>query len=145
MLVEIGPVPSQSALAYVAFCRGRLAEVAADPGDLAATLTPELREALDLVLDDWERVARADPIFFWAQDSEVAQVEYRFVAFVRIVLGGDAIGRTSESADDHDAELRRPFRVALVNGTLAALEREGSASAALAAELRAQWPDDDIT
>ena len=41
-------------------------------------------------------------------------------------------------------ELRRPFRVALVNGILAALEREGGGSAALAAELRADWPDDDI-
>lgn len=143
--MEIGPVPSQSALAYVAFCRDRLAEVAADPGDLAATLTPELLEAFRLGLDSWEQTAQTGPVFLWSLDMDVAQVEYQFVAFVRIVLGGDAIGRTSESADDHDAELRRPFRVALVNGTLNALEREGSASAALAAELRAEWPDDDIT
>ena len=145
MFVEIGPVPSESALAYVAFCRARLAEVAADPGDLASTLTPDLLETLRQGLDDWERLARKRPVFLWSQDIEVEQVEYRFVAFVRIVLGGDPIGRTSESAHDHDVELRRPFRVALVNGTLAALEREGPGSAALAAELRAQWPDDDIT
>ena len=59
-----------------------------------------------------------------------------------MVVEGDPIGRTSERAPD--AELRRPFRVALLNGTLAALEREGGSSAALAAELRADWPDDDI-
>jgi hypothetical protein len=144
MLVEIGPVPSQSALAYVAFCRERLAEVAADPGDLALTLTPDLLASFRALLDSWERIARADPVFVWSFETEVANVEYQFVAFVRIVLGGDPIGRTSESADDPEVELRRPFRVALVNGNLTALEREGPGSAALAAELRAQWPDDDI-
>jgi hypothetical protein len=145
MLVEIGPVPSESALAYVKFCRNRLAEVAADPGDLAAMLTPELLAELRVGLDSWEQVAQAGPVFVWSQDMDLAQVEYQFVAFVRIVLVGDLIGRTSESADDHDAELRRPFRVALVNGTLAALEREGHGSAELAAELRSPCPDDDIT
>jgi hypothetical protein len=144
MLVEIGPVPSQSALAYVAFCRDRLAEVVADPGDLASALTPELLASFAAGLESWELVARTGPVFLWSLDIEVAQVEYQFVAFVRIVLGGDPVGRTSESANDREVELRRPFRVALVNGTLAALEREGQGSAALAAELRAQWPDDDI-
>jgi len=145
MLVEVGPVPSPSATAYVAFCRERLAELQADPDTLAATLTPDLVDRFHGLLDRWEQVAAAGPVFIWDLDVDVETVEYDFVAFVRVVLGGDPIGRTSESAADRQAELRRPFRVALVNGILQALEHEGPGSAALAAELRAQWPDDDIT
>ena len=144
MLLEVGPVPSESAAAYVAFCRERLAEVVADPGDLVATLTPDVAERFTVMLDVWQQIAEAGPVFNWEQDIDVEALEYAFVAFVRVVLGSDPIGRSSESADDPEVELRRPFRVALVNGTLNALEREGSGSAALAAELRAQWPDDDI-
>ena len=144
MLLELGPVPSPSAIAYVEFCRYRLAEVVADPGDLATTLTPDVVDLFTGLLDRWQRIAEAGPVFAWAQEINVESLEYHFVAFVRVVLGGDPIGRTSESADDREVELRRPFRVALVNGILIALEGEGQGSAALAAELRAQWPDDDI-
>lgn len=144
MLVEVGPVPSESAIAYVAFCRERLAEVVADPGDLAGTLTPDVVALFEGLLDHWEAIARSGPVFDWSEDLPVEAVEYHFVAFVRVVLLGDPIGRTSERAGDAAAQVRRPFRVALVNGLLVALEREGSGSAALAAELRAQWPDDDI-
>ncbi len=144
MLLELGPVPSPSAIAYVEFCRYRLAEVVADPGDLAATLTPDVVGLFTALLDRWQQIAESGPMFTWVQEINVESLEYHFVAFVRVVLGGDPIGRTSESADDREVELRRPFRVALVNGTLIALEGEGQGSAALAAELRAQWPDDDI-
>jgi len=144
MLLELGPVPSSSAIAYVAFCRERLAEVVAEPGDLAPTLTPDVAALFGGLLDRWQEIAEAGAVFAWTQEINVETLEYHFVAFVRVVLGSDPIGRSSESADDRQAELRRPFRVALVNGILTALEREGSGSAALAAELRAQWPDDDI-
>jgi hypothetical protein len=145
MLVELGPVPSSSAIAYVAFCRERLAELQADPDQVAPTLTPELVARFQGLLDLWEEIAESGPVFSWELEVDVEEVEYDFVAFVRVVLGGDQIGRTSESAADQQAELRRPFRVALVNGILTALEREGPSSAGLAAELRVQWPDDDIT
>jgi len=145
MLVELGPVPSSSAIAYVAFCRERLAELEADPDVLATTLTPDLVARFQRLLDLWMDIAETGPVFSWELEVDVESVEYDFVAFVRVVLGGDPIGRTSELAADQQAELRRPFRVALVNGILQALEREGPASASLAAELRAQWPDDDIT
>jgi hypothetical protein len=50
-------------------------------------------------------------------------------------------GNTEPAAD---VALRRPFRIALTNGILNALEAEGKASGELARELRENWPDDDL-
>jgi len=144
MLVEVGPVPSASALAYIAFSRGMLTELVARHGKETPSVSPEMAGEFEHTLDRWEEIARSGPVFMWTYERDVEEIEYRFVAFVRLVLEGDPLGRTSERVIDDETELRRPFRVALVNGTLGALEREGGGSAALAAELRADWPDDDI-
>ena len=96
MLLELGPVPSVSAIAYVAFCRDRLAEIVAEPGELAATMTPEVAERFSLLLDAWQQAADAGPVFVWEQDIDVEALEYHIVAFVRVVLGSDPIGRSSE-------------------------------------------------
>jgi hypothetical protein len=122
-----------------------LAELVTRHGKASPSVSPEMAEEFGRTLDRWEEIARSGPVFTWSYERDVEEIEYRFVAFVRLVLEGDPLGRTSERVIDEETELRRPFRVALVNGTLAALEREGPGSAALAAELRAQWPDDDIT
>ncbi|MGZ4729356.1 MAG: hypothetical protein ACXWB2_16705, partial [Acidimicrobiales bacterium] len=98
----------------------------------------------ETLFDRWEKIARSGPVFTWSWERDVEEVEYWFVAFVRLVLEADPLGRTSERVADDETELRRPFRVALVNGVLTALEREGGGSAALATELRSEWPDDDI-
>ena len=144
MLVEVGPVPSASALAYIAFSRGMLTELVTRHGKETPSVSPEMAGEFEHTLDRWEEIARSGPVFMWTYERDVEEIEYRFVAFVRLVLEGDPLGRTSERVIDDETELRRPFRVALVNGTLGALEREGGGSAALAAELRADWPDDDI-
>ena len=144
MLVEVGPVPSASALAYIAFARGMLAELVTRHGKDTPSVAPDMAAEFERTLDRWEEIARNGPVFSWVYERDVEEIEYQFVAFVRLVLEGDPIGRTSERVDDDQIELRRPFRVALVNGILTALEREGGGSAALAAELRADWPDDDI-
>jgi hypothetical protein len=144
MLVEVGPVPSSSVLAYVSFSRDMLDELVTRHGKDSPSVAPEMAAEFARTLDRWEEIARSGPVFSWTYDRDVEEIEYRFVAFVRLVLEGDPLGRTSERVVDHETELRCPFRVAFVNGILTALEREGGGSAALAAELRADWPDDDI-
>ncbi len=137
-------MPSVSVLAYVSFSRDMLAELVTRHGKDSPSVAPELATEFARTLDRWEEIARSGPVFSWTYDRDVEEIEYRFVAFVRLVLEGDPLGRTSERVVDDETQLRRPFRVALVNGILTALEREGGGSAALAAELRADWPDDDI-
>jgi hypothetical protein len=142
MLVQVGPVASASALAFIDFSRIVLEELITRHGMDTPSVDPAMAEEFTRTLDEWEAIARSGPEFVWTSERDVEELEYHFVAYVRVVTEGDPLGRTSERAPD--AELRRPFRVALLNGTLAALEREGGGSAALAAELRAEWPDDDI-
>ena len=139
--VEIGPAPSDSALAYVAMSRDRLADLKGDPGDLAAVLTPFVVDTFNEMLDAWEAAALARPVFRWESDLDVETVEHVFHAFYVIV--GWANERYPDAPDD-DVQLRRPFRLALTNGFLDALESEGSASAELAEALRESWPDDDL-
>jgi hypothetical protein len=142
MLVQVGPVSSTSALAFIDFSRTILEELITRHGKDSPSVDPAMATLFEDTLDEWEAVARAGPVFVWSAEWTVEALEYYFVAYVRVVTEGDPLGRTSEHAPD--AELRRPFRVALVNGTLDALERQGGSSASLAAELRAEWPDDDI-
>ncbi|MGZ4704858.1 MAG: hypothetical protein ACXWCM_08320 [Acidimicrobiales bacterium] len=144
MLVEVGPVPSASALAYIRFAREMLAELVTRHGKDSPSAWPEMAAEFETLFDRWEKIARSGPVFTWSWERDVEEVEYWFVAFVRLVLEADPLGRTSERVADDETELRRPFRVALVNGVLTALEREGGGSAALATELRSEWPDDDI-
>lgn len=63
MLLELRPAPSPSAIAYVEFCRCHLADVVADPGDLASTLTPDVVDLFTGLLDRWQRIAEAGPVF----------------------------------------------------------------------------------
>ncbi len=142
MLVQVGPVSSASALAFIEFSRALVAELVTRHGMDSPSVDPAMAERFEERLDEWEAIARSGPEFVWTADQDVEDIEYHFVAYVRLVTEGDPLGRTSERAPN--AELRRPFRVALVNGVLSALEREGGASAALAAELRADWPDADV-
>ena len=142
MLVQVGPFPSASALAFIEFARTLIAELVTRHGMDMPSIDSAMAERFESTLDEWEGIARSGPEFLWTADQDVEDLEYHFVAYVRLVIQGDPLGRTSERAPD--AEARRPFRVALVNGVLSALEREGGASASLAAELRAEWPDEDV-
>lgn len=140
MLVEIGPVPADSARAYVALCRERLPALGADRR-LDATLTPDVRARFDELLDAWESAA-TDDVFLWSADVDPDVVEHVFFAFFQVVRRVPAL---FSEPDEAGAQIRAPFRVALTNAVLDALEAEGKGHAELAETLRETWPADDIT
>lgn len=141
--VEIGPVPSASAQAYLRFCREMLASLQADPGPVASTLSPEVCASFDAYLTEWEAVAARGPLFTWESDEDVEHVEHVFVAFFRCVA--EVLRRTEANPPPpEDVELRRPFRIALTNAVLNALAAEGHSSSLLAEQLRSNWPEDDL-
>ena len=82
MLVEIGPVPADSARAYVALCRERLPALGADRR-LDATLTSDVRARFDELLDAWESAA-TDDVFLWSADVDPDVVEHVFFASVNL-------------------------------------------------------------
>ena len=140
MLIDIGPVPASSAKAYVALCRERLPALGEDE-ILDAILTPYVREQFGAFLDDWERAADKGEVFHWTAELDPEMVEHVFFAFFQCVR------RTYVVFDREDpelVELRTPFRVALTNAVLDALEAEGKGSSQLATTLRESWPDPDI-
>jgi hypothetical protein len=140
---ELRPVPSASALAWVGYARGIVAEIAATGGrlpDAPDTSVPaEVLEAFSGYLDEWERVARAGPVFRWSGEADAETVEYLVHALYNLARG------LAERAERRGVSAMPPegldFYDALVVGLLDALAEEGPEPArAFAEELREFWP-----
>lgn len=128
-------------MAYIDLCHRRLAELEKAP-ELSGVLTPFVVSEFTRLLDQWEQAARLRDPFWWEAEIETEVVEHVFHAFFCCVRRvNELYGNTEPAAD---VALRRPFRIALTNGILNALEAEGKASGELARELRENWPDDDL-
>jgi len=142
VLIEIGPVPADSALEYVRLARVQLAALHDDPGDLQATLTPYVLDMFDQWVDEWESGAQADDPFSWRIDLDPEVIEHTFYAFFLVVQKiTDTYG---DEGPPGDVQMRRPFRLALTRGVLDALEAEGDSTAEFARHLREYWPDSDF-
>lgn len=137
----IGPVPSASAIAYIDLARERIAELH-DDAELASVLTPFVLEMFGGYLDEWEAAARGGDPMRWETDVDPDVVEHVFHAFFLCV---QHVNQVHDDMPEDEVALRTPFRVALTNGVLAALEEEGKSAADLARVLRESWPEDDLT
>lgn len=133
MRIEVGPVPSDSARAWVEFGRETVRLLRAEPGDVPL-------RALDRFvhyLDEWGALAERDETFRWSGDLTVEMLQYLanslYRTAVRVQADADAgSGRTRPPAADK-------FHVVLVRAMLDALEREGAGPAQFAEQLRAEW------
>lgn len=140
-MVQIGPVPADSAVAYCELCRDRLARLVDDPA-LEAILTEDVQAQFGDLLDQWETAAHHDP-FVWSAEFAPETVEHTFFVFFQCIRRSYALYDDSRSPEE--IRLRTPFRIAMTNAVLDALEAEGKGSSELAGILRESWPDDDIS
>jgi hypothetical protein len=133
--ISVGPVPSASAMAFVSMARKQLADVD-QASVLGQALTPDLVEAFEGFLDEWDRAAHAAPDMQWSLDVEPDYLEFAVNGLFQIVRYLDEQGDLGIDADDP----RLPFYRALVSGLLHALECGDSRNCEYAEQLRDFWP-----
>ena len=101
-------------------------------------MTPEVVELFEAYLDDWERTAGAGVVFEW--EAEVPADEITSLGATWFLIAS----HLAEVAEKRGYPISPPegeeFYRALITAFLEGLEREGGTYAAMAEELRAEWP-----
>jgi hypothetical protein len=136
--VRVGPVSSAGVGLWIAYARTVIGSSLAHPQDGATTLTPEVVEAFDDYLDQWEQSAGQGPTFVWEADFEPERLA---------LLGGVWLAiaeQLANGAEQRGYPISPPegdeFYHALIAGFLDALGGEGGDYRQLAADLRSSWP-----
>ena len=134
MQVEIGPVSSASARAWMAYATKMLAVLRALP---EPQLPPQALDGFESLLDEWRPIVESDKPFRWSADEDPERAKYLLNALYR---AGTII--RAEAASGH-AQFRPQaadeFHVLLVQEVLDALERESEADAQFVDGLRSAW------
>lgn len=136
--VKVAPVPSSSALVWVEFARGALAEALADP-ERAGMITPEVEVQMTTLLDSWEEAARHGPTLCLAFDIPHDEAEFLVHAFLRLA------DQWTVAADRRGFDISPPegddFYAALVDAVIAAMQQAEDVSGTEYGEtLRTIWP-----
>lgn len=125
MRVEIGPVPSDSVLMWIAFARTILAQIITQPGAYGTELSEVELGAFEAYLDEWELGANRGHIFHWSTDADPDKVKRLADTWLKLAEG------MARAAELRGYEIQppegRPFNDALVVAVLEALGREGLA------------------
>src|SRR5262245_27843841 len=137
--VDIGPVSSASATAWIDYARAVLEGYGFDreqPVD--DHLGIEIVTSFRRYLDQWARIAKRGGEFRWTAEIDLEEVEYMVHAFYRVATLATA------AAEARGKRLMPPegsaFYESLIHGLLDALESVGAPAADFAAELRQFWP-----
>lgn len=135
MLVALGPLSSDSVLAYTALAREQLDELRrADEG--GAALQDDLLARFDAFHQEWDALATASPEFVWHRELDREEVEWVTHGFFRVVELIAITGGPPEALGEEGGSFYR----ALVMTLLDALERESDSGAGFACNLRECWP-----
>ncbi|HEX7167242.1 MAG TPA: hypothetical protein VF230_09700 [Acidimicrobiales bacterium] len=136
VVIEIGPVASEAALAWLENTRHVLAAVRDHRASLPFVVPPEVISAFGAYLDDWERTARASPVFLWRGDAPAERVrllvQYWFNIDSLDRATVDRLGITWSPAE------ARPFLEALMAGIMSGLAADES-TAGFAGNLQRSW------
>lgn len=137
MHVEVGPLPSASALAWLDYAAAVLSSDQRTPtaGD---DLPGDVVESFASYIGEWYQEAMRGPEFLWVADVPEELAEYLVLAFYRIVQ------RLAKGAEARGAPMSPPagqtFYVMLVRGLLDALAAEGPGPAEFSDHLKSFWP-----
>jgi hypothetical protein len=135
--VEIGPLPSRAALAWVAYARAVITELKAEDSSLPR-LPPEVVRAFARYLTQWRAAARVGEIFRWSGEAEAEEVEYLLHAWFN--LAQFLSNRAGAGGPRSPAE-GQVFYDAVVTALLDGLRAEGRETTTLFADhLGAFWP-----
>jgi hypothetical protein len=132
--VHVGPIASGSALLWIDYARGVLADRATGPDAPPSDVITAFVGYLDM----WQEVADASSTFLWEADVDAEQVQFLALALFRVasqVYDTVSVGRFPVMPDESI-----PFYRAMVEAFLDAMVEEGGSLGAYAEELRSTWP-----
>ena len=135
MHVEVGPVSSASAQAWIAYAADMLVLLRALP---SAEVPSGALDAFEALLDEWRPIAQSGERFRWTKDESPEQAKYLMNA---LFVAGTLIEREAETGK---ARLRPPeadeFHMMLVQDVLRSLEQQSDSDAHFVKEMRDVWP-----
>jgi hypothetical protein len=135
--VELGPIPADSARAWIAYAREILAQRRAHD---AETLPDDVRAGFEAYLSEWE-AAISGPELRWEAEVDPELVEYLVHGFYRVATRlAEESERRGGRVSPAEGDL---FYRGLVHALLDAMAAEGSAAAEFAEQLREFWPGID--
>jgi hypothetical protein len=138
MHVQVGPIPPGGVNIWVAYARTVIGQALVHPDQLNERLDPDVIEAFDGYLAEWEQLAAAGPEFLWVADVEPERVEFLGRAFLAIA---ESLARAAERRGYPISPVEgEEFYQALVRGFLDALAHEGRARLEFSEQIRDQWP-----
>jgi hypothetical protein len=138
MLVEVGPVPSASALAWTRYARSVVDDLRDTAEDFPPPVDIAVLDAFERYLVEWEAHARTSEVFRWSADIDAESVEYLLHAwFVLAQRQAAAAKRRGVALAPVEGA---PFYQSVVTAVLDALEGEGRGPAQFSAHLRSFWP-----
>jgi hypothetical protein len=132
--IEVGPVSSGSARAWITYATDMLALLRALPEE---QLPRRALDAFASLLDEWGPIAQHADQFRWSSEEQPERVQYLLNA---LYVAGTLIEREAASGR---ARLRPAvadeFHVVLVREALDALEHESDADAQFVEQMRNVW------
>ncbi len=138
MRVQVGPLPSGGVGIWIAYARTVVAQIITHPDHTDVTLDPDVIEAFDRYLDEWEDLAREQSVFLWTTEVEPERVEFLGRAFFAIA---ESLARAAERRGYPISPPEgEEFYQALVKAFLDALAHEGRSRLEFSEQLRDDWP-----
>jgi len=138
MHVQIGPVPAGGVSIWIAYARTIIGQALGHPDQLGVHLDPDVIEAFDEYLAEWEELAATGTEFLWVTDVEPERVEFLGQAFLAIA---ESLARAAEQRGYPISPVEgEEFYQALVKGFLDALAHEGRSRLEFSEQVRDQWP-----
>jgi hypothetical protein len=137
--VQIGPIPSGGVSIWIAYARTVIGQALVHPDQLGVHLDPDVIEAFDAYLAEWDELAIASPDeFLWATEVEPERVEFLGQAFLAVA---ESLSRAAEERGYPISPTEgEEFYQALVKGFLDALAQEGRARLEFSEQVRDRWP-----
>lgn len=134
MRVDIGPVSSGSARAWVDYATEMLALLRSLPGE---PLPTHALDGFASLLDEWRPIAAHDEPFRWSSDEPPERVRYLVNA---LYIAGTTIEREAlEGRARYRPAAADEFHVQVVHESLDALEHESRTDAQFVDQMRSVW------
>ena len=137
MHVELGPLPSEAVLTWVAYAEAVVAALKAEASSLPH-VEAEVLQSFERYLAQWKAAARAGDVFRWSGDADPEAVEYLLHTWFNLA---QALSSRPDDGFPRSPAEGQVFYDAVLTAVLDGLRAEGRETTTLFADhLRAFWP-----
>ena len=136
--MRVGPLSSAGVALWIAYARTVISRSLVRPEEAGVAVSSEMVGVLEGYLDAWDRAAADGPVFEW--EAEMSPDELTTLGGTWFLIASHLADLAEQRGYPISPPEGEEFYRALVRAFLAALDHEGGQYAAMAEELRAEWP-----